>query len=83
MPTVNIGDRQRGRLQSESVINCATDKSSIMVAIQEALSAEHRRICCGVVSPYGDGTAAEKIAHETVEVVISGTDDLKKKFFDI
>ena len=83
VPTVNIGDRQRGRLQSESVINCATDKSSIMVAIQKALSAEHRRICCGVVSPYGDGTASEKIAHETVEVVISGTVDLKKKFFDI
>lgn len=83
IPTVNIGDRQRGRLQSESIINCATDTQSIVTAVTQALSAEHRAICKNVVSPYGDGHAAVRIAEKSVEFVMKGKIDLKKKFFDL
>lgn len=83
VPTVNIGDRQRGRLQSESIINCGTTAEEIVTAINQALSAEHHRICNMVISPYGDGRAAERIADKTVETVISGKIDLKKKFYDL
>lgn len=83
VPTVNIGDRQRGRLQSESIINCAPDKMSICKAIDTAMSEEFRYICHNVVSPYGDGHAAEQIAKKIVEVINAGEIDLKKCFFDI
>ena len=69
IPTINIGDRQRGRLQSKSIINCSTDAESIEAAIQKAMSFEFKTICKSVVNPYGDGHAAEHIAAKIVEVV--------------
>lgn len=83
VPTVNIGDRQRGRLQSESIINCGENKESIVQAIKKALSNEFKSLCTQVISPYGDGHAAEKIANKIYEVVESESIDLKKKFFDL
>lgn len=83
IPTVNIGDRQRGRLQSESIINCASDKESIVKAIRCAISKEHRELCKKVVSPYGSGHAAVKIARKSVETVLNNRINLKKKFYNI
>lgn len=83
VPTVNIGDRQRGRLQSDSIINCGTSTGEIVDAIKKAMSKEHIAVCRGVMSPYGDGHAAEKIAAKSVEVTINGRIDLKKKFYDL
>ena len=82
VPTVNIGDRQRGRLQSESIINCGSSSFQIIDAIKEAMSDEHKKICDGVVSAYGNGHASERIARKTIEVVMNGEIDLKKKFYD-
>lgn len=82
VPTVNIGDRQRGRLQSESIINCGVHTEEIINAIRKAMTEEHRRICKKVISVYGDGHAAEQIAKKSVEVV-NGRIDLKKKFYDL
>jgi len=83
VPTINIGDRQRGRLQSESIINCGEDTNSIVMAIHKAMSADFRAVCDSVVSPYGDGHATEKIAKKIYEIVSEDKIDLKKKFFDI
>lgn len=83
VPTVNIGDRQRGRLQSKSIINCGEAADSIVMAINKAMSAEFRKECDKVISPYGDGHAAERIAKKIYEVVSGNKIDLKKKFFDI
>jgi GDP/UDP-N,N'-diacetylbacillosamine 2-epimerase (hydrolysing) len=83
VPTVNIGDRQRGRLQAESIINCTEDSDSICVAIKMAMSQEHRRICNSVISPYGDGHAAANIARKCVETVCQGQINLKKSFYNL
>ena len=83
IPTVNIGDRQRGRLQSESILNCKPDTASIVEAMHKAMCPEFRKICAAVVSPYGDGHAAQRIAEKAVAVLRSGEIDLKKKFFDL
>ena len=83
VPTVNIGDRQRGRLQSASVINCETGKNAIIEAIHIAMSDSHREICKSVISPYGDGHAAKRIADKSIETVIKKRIDLKKKFYDL
>ena len=82
IPTVNIGDRQRGRLRTESIINCGESAEEIVKAIRKAMTDEHRRICKKTVSPYGDGRAAELIAKKAVEVA-NGRIDLKKKFYDL
>ncbi len=83
IPTVNIGDRQKGRLQSESIINCEADKDSIQCAIKTAISAEHKMICHTIISPYGSGNAAKNIAAEAIRVVMDERINLKKKFYDI
>ncbi len=83
VPTVNIGDRQRGRLQSESIINCGKDEASIVRAIDTALSQEFKAMCRNVISPYGDGHAAERIAAKIAETLMGGRIDLKKKFYDL
>ncbi len=83
VPTVNIGDRQRGRLQSESIINCKETIADIVEAIKTALSDKHKELCKTVISPYGNGHAAEKIAAKSIEVVMAGAINLKKKFYDL
>ena len=83
IPTVNIGDRQRGRLQSESIINCDSCEKDILDAIEKAMNPEFKTACEKVISPYGNGHAAEQIAKKVVEVVSSGNIDLKKKFYDL
>lgn len=77
-PTVNIGDRQKGRLTAASVINCAPKKEEILKAIRDALDMD----CSKAVNPYGTGNTAEKI----VEIIKSIPDDralLKKQFYSI
>lgn len=83
VPTVNIGDRQKGRLQSESIINCGSRTGNITDAINRALSSEHKKICQRVVSPYGDGHATSQIVKKVIDTVMDGRIDLKKKFHDL
>jgi len=84
VPTVNIGDRQRGRLQSDNIINCGTEADLITDAIRKAMSDEHKKVCENVVSPYGNGDAGRKIADKAIEVVNSNSHiDLKKVFYDL
>ncbi len=83
IPTINIGDRQRGRLGAESIINCGNKCTDITDAIRRAMSDEHRMICAQVKSPYGSGDSAEKIAAKIHEVIMSGGVDLKKQFYDV
>lgn len=82
IPTINIGDRQRGRLQAASIINCKCNSEDIKISIEKALDLDFREKCSKVISPYGDGNAAVKIAKKIVETVCYGTIDLKKKFYD-
>lgn len=56
-PTVNIGDRQKGRLRATSVVDCAPMRNDIAIGIAQALTLN----MANVVSPYGDGHAAQKI----------------------
>ena len=58
VPTVDVGDRQRGRLAAPSVIRCAATPDAIGAAIAEALARGRRG---DVVNPYGDGDSARRI----------------------
>jgi GDP/UDP-N,N'-diacetylbacillosamine 2-epimerase (hydrolysing) len=59
--TVNIGDRQRGRLKATSVIDCAPDRKSIGGALRHLFSPGFRTALAEVRNPYGEGGASEKI----------------------
>jgi len=56
-PTVNIGDRQRGRLAAPSVIHCPPEKDAVARAIEAAFALD----CSTVENPYGDGETSERI----------------------
>ena len=77
IPTVNIGDRQKGRLKAASVIDCVPQRDAIKTAIDAAVARGRRP----TENPYGDGHASEKI----VAVLKSIGDPkmlLAKKFVD-
>ncbi|MGE5423468.1 MAG: UDP-N-acetylglucosamine 2-epimerase [Ignavibacteriales bacterium] len=75
-PTVNIGDRQKGRLQAESVINCKVQATQIYNAITTAFDME----CSAISNPYGDGNSSTKIlAH--LKKIRNFKSLLKKQFY--
>jgi GDP/UDP-N,N'-diacetylbacillosamine 2-epimerase (hydrolysing) len=78
--TVNIGDRQRGRLMADSVINCDPNRASISAAIETLYSKEFQANLIKVRNPYGDGGASEKIVAHLKTVELDGI--LKKRFYD-
>lgn len=59
--SVNIGDRQKGRLMASSVINCDPNEKDIREAINQLFSAEFQKGLAEVKNPYGNGGASEKI----------------------
>lgn len=77
-PTVNIGDRQRGRLQAESVLNCPPLADAIEQAIQAAFVLDCRK----VVNPYGDGDSSPRIV-DVLKTVPDPRALLKKHFFEV
>ena len=79
IPTVNIGDRQKGRLKAESVIDCKPTYIQISTAIQKATSLNFKKSCEMVENPYGGGGASELIVQKLEEIDFSNL--LKKKFF--
>ena len=83
IPTINIGDRQKGRVAGETVIMCEPDKDSISLAIKTAMSPQFRMKAEWAVSPYGDGHTSERILEVIREFLSEGRISLKKEFYDI
>ncbi len=61
VPTVNIGERQRGRERAANVIDAPANREAVLSAIALARSSKFRESLRGMTNPYGDGTASEKI----------------------
>jgi len=79
--TINIGDRQKGRIMSKSVINCKSDKGSILKAFDTLYSQEFQSELQSCTNPYGDGCASSKIIDEIKKADLKSI--LKKSFFDL
>jgi len=71
LPTVNVGARQRGREQAANVLQAAPERGAIRDALDRALTPAFRAALTGLVNPYGDGRAAERI-HEILAGVELG-----------
>jgi GDP/UDP-N,N'-diacetylbacillosamine 2-epimerase (hydrolysing) len=79
--TINIGNRQRGRLRANSVIDCDPDRASIESALQRAYLPGFQAELRNVRNPYGDGGASDRIvsvlaAHPLQDVLMKTFHDL-------
>jgi GDP/UDP-N,N'-diacetylbacillosamine 2-epimerase (hydrolysing) len=79
--TINIGDRQRGRLQADSVINCEPTQSSIARALTQLYSADFQKSLTKVINPYGEGGASAKVVSTLKHYPLDGI--VKKTFYDL
>jgi GDP/UDP-N,N'-diacetylbacillosamine 2-epimerase (hydrolysing) len=79
--TINIGDRQKGRLQADSVINCGPNKTVIVESIQKALSVEFRTSFKNLQNPYEKSQTSECIFKTLKSYDLKGI--LKKSFYDL
>ncbi|NLR61852.1 UDP-N-acetylglucosamine 2-epimerase (hydrolyzing) [Chitinophaga polysaccharea] len=80
-PTINIGDRQAGRIKATSIIDTPPDAAAIQAAIEKAFSAKFQASLAEVRNPYGDGNASVEILK-----ILKGAELeklLKKQFFDL
>ena len=81
--TINIGDRQKGRHQSKSIINCSPDKKSISDAISKLYSKAFQSQLKQAENPYDQGDTANRIKEILVDVMSNKGINLKKEFYDI
>jgi GDP/UDP-N,N'-diacetylbacillosamine 2-epimerase (hydrolysing) len=82
IPTVNIGDRQRGRVKADTIIDCEPTVTAIAKAIGKALSRGFQDVCHNADNPYGNGGSASRI----MKVLARGEfhrGATKKKFYDL
>jgi len=66
VPTVDVGERQRGRLAAASVLHCAGRREAIAAAIERAFTLD----CSAVVNPYGDGASAGRIVEKLLALAL-------------
>ena len=79
--TINIGDRQLGRIKAKSVIDCDNSIVTIRSALEKLYSQPFQQQLKQVVNPYGDSGASDKILN--IIRSFSLKDILKKKFYDL
>lgn len=79
--TINVGDRQRGRLRADSVIDCEARCEEIVSAVRRLYEPEYVAIIKQSTSPYGSGGASEKIVDIIESFDFAGL--VKKTFFDL
>jgi GDP/UDP-N,N'-diacetylbacillosamine 2-epimerase (hydrolysing) len=79
--TINIGDRQKGRIKAPSVIDCEPKKHSILKAFARLYSSKFIKILKTSTNPYGDGRASQKIVNKIKKAALKTI--LKKSFYDL
>lgn len=79
--TVNIGDRQKGRIMAKSIICCSPSTEAITRALTKLYSIEFATQLKDIKNPYGEGGASKKIKNKLKEIRLD--DILKKEFFDL
>lgn len=81
VPSINIGNRQKGRLKPLSVIDCSLSKKEICLAIKKGMSKKFRHTILNLNNPYGEGNSSKAI----VKIIkrFDLTEVLNKKFYNL
>jgi len=79
VPTINIGDRQKGRIRAKSVIDCKGTEEDIKKAFDIIYDKKFKETIKNISNPYGDGNSAKKIKNILKHSKIS----IIKKFYEI
>jgi len=79
--TINIGERQKGRVRAQSIIDCQPTKDDISMAFNRLFSKSFKSSIKGVINPYGDGKASKNIAKILSKRNLQKI--IKKKFYDL
>jgi GDP/UDP-N,N'-diacetylbacillosamine 2-epimerase (hydrolysing) len=79
--TINIGDRQKGRVIAKSVISCLPEKDSIVNAMKKLYSDAFQKLLNTFINPYGKVGASEKIIAILKKYQIEN--NIKKTFYDV
>ena len=82
-PTINIGDRQKGRMMADSVICCEPEHEDIVHAMNIALTDDFQENAKHIQSPFGDGSTSEQIMEHILKFLHSERTTQEKKFYDI
>ena len=82
IPTVNIGDRQKGRISGKTVIHCGNGEQEIENALNVALSYKFKTEIKDAANPYEGENTSDKIIEVVTKSLEEGI-DLKKKFYDL
>lgn len=82
-PTVNIGDRQKGRYMAGSVINCEPERQAIVSAIEQAALPEFLASIIDQPNPYGVGDTSDQVIDVLRGFLLNDKIDLKKRFYDL
>ncbi|AHF07801.1 UDP-N-acetylglucosamine 2-epimerase [Desulfitobacterium metallireducens] len=82
-PTINIGDRQKGRICAKSVISCEPERQAILDTIKKARSQQFLLEIENQETPYGDGITSEKIIAVIKDFLGNDKINLKKRFYDV
>lgn len=82
VPTVNIGDRQKGRICADTVIHCKPTKKDIVEGLRKAFSKDFKDKIKDINNPYGDGNVSDKVTR-IIHNVLLGEINMKKVFYDI
>ena len=81
IPTINIGDRQKGRIKALSIIDCTATRQAISAAINKGLSKDFHSKISTMSLPYGEGNIAQNIIS-----ILKQQDfrkSIKKQFYDL
>lgn len=79
--TINIGDRQKGRIKASSVIDCLPQKEDILKAFEKLFSSSFQAKLPSTINPYGEGGSAKKTKEILKEIDLNQI--IKKEFWDI
>ena len=78
--TINLGERQDGRVKAKTVLNVDFNEKNILKKIKYSYSKSFRKILKSAINPYDNGNSSDKIIKILKKINLNNI--LKKKFFD-
>lgn len=82
IPTINIGDRQKGRIRAKSVIDCNWKTENILFAMEKAENMKKQNLLLNVDNPY-EGVETSKCIINKIKLYLEKNCTIEKRFYDL